>query len=552
MSPLLAQVLHNRGLDDPDEIRRFLTPKLTDLHPPELLSGIDAAVERLAKAAAERERVCIYGDYDVDGMTGLAILYRCLEMFGADVHYYVPHRLKEGYGVNAEAVEAIAAEGTRLLVTVDCGITAIEPLARATAAGMDVIVTDHHTPGDELPAATAVVHPALAGSAYPNPDLCGAGVAFKVAWRLAQAMCGGDRVDERTREFLLEATSLAALGTIADVVPLVGENRVLAIYGLKGLAASAHVGIRALISSAGLTGERLDAFHVGFRLAPRLNACGRMGHAALAVELLVGANAERSREIATYLESQNVERQLTERAIVAQAIEMVAADKTPAPADRSIVLASPDWHAGVIGIVASRLVERFRRPTVLIALDGETGQGSGRSVEGFHMHDALAACAEHLNSFGGHAMAGGLRLPADQVEPFAAAFGAYAAEHVPDEALSAVLHVDAEARLGELGLSVIEQLERFAPFGRGNPRPLIAVRGMHVLSPAKRIGRTGQTVSMLLTDDSYRLRCVGFGMGELAEQLAGITTVDIVGAPVINRYNSRTNVEMHLSDVKWD
>ena len=550
-SPLIAQILHNRGFDDPGQVRSFLTPKLTDLHPPQLLSGIDAAVERLRRSVADKEKVCIYGDYDVDGMTGLAILFRCLAMFGVNVDYYVPHRLAEGYGVNAEAVESIAAEGTKLLVTVDCGVTANDPLGRAGACGMDVIVTDHHTPGSELPEALAVVHPALPGSQYPNADLCGAGVAFKLAWHFARVMCGGDRVDEPTRSFLLEATSLAALGTIADVVPLVGENRILAVYGLKGLAACEHVGIRALLESAGLTGEKLDAYDVGFRLAPRLNACGRMGHARLAVELLTRAEAGRCRQIAAYLETQNAERQKIERAITEQAAEMVEAGRTPAPCERAIVLASSDWHGGVVGIVASRLVDRFARPAVLIALDGEEGQGSARSIDGFHMRNALAACGQYLTSFGGHAMAGGLRLPAKNVEAFANAFAAYAAEHLSAEALRPALRIDAEASLGELSYPLVEQLDRFAPFGQGNPRPVVAVRGAQILMAPRRLGRGGGTVSFLLADESSRLRCVGFGMGDLAGRLAGINTVDVAGTPVLNRFKGRISVEMHLRDVQW-
>jgi len=556
VTPLVAQVLHNRGLDDADAARAFLEPKLTDLHPPELLPGIDSAAERIARAVRDREKICIYGDYDVDGMTAVAILYRALAMHAADVDYYVPHRLEEGYGVNVEAIEKIAAGGTRLLITVDCGISAAGPLAAARGLGMDVIVTDHHAPGPALPEAVAVVHPALPGGAYPNPDLSGAGVAFKLAWQTARHLCGSDRVDAATRDFLVEATSLAALGTIADVVALVGENRVLAAYGLRGLAAIEHVGIRALVESAGLAGEKLDAMDVGFRLAPRLNACGRMGHARLAVELLTRADAGRARRIAEHLERENARRQAVERAIAAAAAERVEAGDTPAPAEKAIVLASDDWHAGVVGIVASRLVDRFGRPAVLIALDGQTGQGSARSIPGFHMRDALADCAEHLTSFGGHAMAGGLRLPADNVRAFAEAFAAVAAERVTDEMLAPVCRIDAETTLAALSLPVVERLAALAPFGQGNPRPVVAVRGCRVLTPPRRMGRGGQTVGLLVAQDvpgraPARMRCVGFSMPDLADALAGVRAVDIAGECVLNRYNGRTTVEIHLRDVRW-
>ncbi len=554
-APLIAQVLYNRGLNNAEQARAFLSPRLADLHPPELLAGVDVAAERLCRALRDGEKVCIYGDYDVDGMTGVAILHRCLSMHGGKVDYYVPHRLEEGYGVNVEAVEKIAAEGTRLLVTVDCGISALRPLARARALGMDVIVTDHHTPGEALPEAVAVVHPALPGGpegqAYPNGDLAGAGVAFKLAWQLARALCGSERVDEPTRRFLLEATSLAALGTIADVVPLRGENRVLATYGLKGLAATEHVGLRALLASAGLGGEKLDAYHVGFLLAPRLNACGRMGHARAAVELLTRADAARARTIADRLAQQNAERQKIEREILAQAVEMVEAGQLPASAERAIVLASSNWHAGVVGIVAARLVERFHRPAVVIALDGDQGHGSARSTGGFHMRQALAACAEHLESFGGHAMAGGIRLAAGKVEAFARAFARYAGQHLSAEDLRPVLRIDAEVALEQLSGPVVEHLERLAPFGEGNPRPLVAVRSCRLLTPPQRLGRNGGTVSLLLGQGSSRLRCVGFGMGDLADRLAGTKVVDAVGRPTMNRFSGRETVEMHLRDVAW-
>jgi single-stranded-DNA-specific exonuclease len=556
LSPLMAQVLHNRGVDDGDDVRSFLHPKLTDLHPPEDLPDIDAAAERLCRAVRDREKICIYGDYDVDGMTGVAILYRLLAPAGADVDYYVPHRLDEGYGVNAEAIEQIAAEGAKLLVTVDCGVSAPAAVARAAELGMDVIVTDHHEPGEALPDCLAVVHPGLPGGSYPNPELSGAGVAFKLAWQTARRLCGSQRVDDATRAYLLEATSLAALGIIADVVPLLGENRILAAYGLRGLAAVKHKGIRALLTSARLVGEKLNSVHVGFRLAPRLNAAGRMGHARLAVELLARPEAARCAEIADYLEKQNAERQRVEREITRQAAERVKAGDAPAPTDHAIVLAAEGWHAGVVGIVASRLVDRFARPAVLIALEGGEGAGSGRSVDGFHLRDALAACAEHLTGFGGHAMAGGLRLPAENVKPFAEAFAAYAAEHIAPELLTPALRIDAEAALAELDYRLVEHLEKLSPFGRGNPRPVVAVRGVEVLSPPQRMGRDGNTVSFIVgpaggpSAKGGRLRCVGFGMGRLADELVGVRTIDVAGEPVLNRYMGRVSVEMHLSDVR--
>ncbi len=551
ITPLLVQLLHNRGIDDAEEARAFLNPKLADLHDPLALSGVEAAAKRVARAVADKERIVIYGDYDVDGITAVAILHAALRMVGADVHYYVPHRLDEGYGVNDEAVRRLIAAGCGLMITVDCGISAAGPLAKAKNAGIDVIVTDHHTPPDDLPDAAAIIHPNLPPGSYPNGDLAGAGVAFKLAWQIAREICGQTRVDETMRQFLLDATCLAALGTIADMVDLRGENRVLATFGLAGLPATKHVGLRALLASANLEAKKLDAFHVGYVLAPRLNACGRMGHAGLAVELLTGASQERCREIAAHLDKKNTERQRIERQITDEAVEMVRTVGLDGDEHRAIVLASDNWHGGVIGIVASRLVERFSRPAIMIAINGQgRGQGSGRSIPGFHMRDALAACAEHLESFGGHAMAGGLRVARGDIDAFAEAFGRYAREHLPAEQLTPTLHIDAECTLATLSYNVVEHMHRLAPFGQGNPPPLVAVRACELPMPPKRIGRNGRAVSMFLRQDGCSIRAVGFAMGDLADMLAGVRRVDVAAEPTLNTFNGRTNVELKLRDVK--
>jgi len=551
--PLVAQVLYNRGVTDLDDARAFLEPKLSDLHDPQLLGGAVAAAQRIAAAVAAGHRIVIYGDYDVDGITAVAILHACLRMVGADVHFYVPHRLEEGYGVNAEALDKIIADGTKLLITVDCGISAGETLRRATAAGVEVVVTDHHGLGPELPDVAAVVHPRLPGSEYPNGDLAGAGVAFKLAWQLARTLCGSDRVDEPMRDFLVDATSLAALGTIADIVPLVGENRSLAVHGLRGLTHSRHPGICALLESANLAGGPVDAFHVGFVLAPRINACGRMGHARLAVEMLTDAPPDRCRKIAQCLVQQNAERQRTERAIAAEATEMVTERGLDAAGNRAIVLWSQDWHAGVIGIVAARLVDRFTRPAILLSVNGDgRAQGSGRSVPGFDMREALAACSRHLLNFGGHAMAGGLRLESEKLEAFAEDFIAYANAHLSSEQLAAPLAIDVESPLAALNHRLADHLSRMAPFGQGNAEPVVVVRGCRVLTPPRRMGRSGGTVGLMLGQGSARMRAVGFGMGDLADELVGVHTIDVAGMPILNTFNGRTSVELKLKDVRWE
>ena len=547
---LVAQVLHNRGLDDIEAARGFMDPQLTALHDPALLAGAEQAAKRTARAIRDHEKIVIYGDYDVDGITGVAILHACLAMLGAEAQYYVPHRLNEGYGVSAEAVRTICDEGAKLIVTVDCGISAVGPVAAAAAAGVDVIVTDHHVLGPELPLAAAVVHPRL-GQTYPNGHLCGAGVAFKLAWQIAREIRGESRVDQTMRTFLVEATALTALGTIADVVPLVGENRVLASFGLKGLGATRHVGLRALLASAGLAGEKIDAFDVGFRLAPRLNAAGRMGHAREAVELLTHPAAKRAAEIARCLDRQNTERQDVDRAITDQAAEMVVAAGLDSPETHAIVLGSETWHAGVIGIVASRLVERFDRPAVLVSFSGPAGRGSGRSVKGVNLFDALEACSEHLASFGGHAMAGGIRIEQANLPAFAEALDAYVRDHRTDRPGQAVLDIDAECTLAALSYPAVAHLEKLAPFGQGNPPPVVAVRDCRLLGAPRRMGRNGQAVSLMLARDGAKVRAVGFSMGDLADALVGVNAVDVAGEPQLNTYNGRTTVQLQLRDVKW-
>ena len=549
---LVAQVLHNRGLSSVESARSFLTPRLAELYDPALLTGAVEAARRIAHAVSKKQRIVLYGDYDVDGITGIAILHAVLRMVGADVRFYIPHRLDEGYGVNQDAVDKLLGEGCDLLVTIDCGVSAAGPLEAAMARGADVILTDHHTPPPVLPRVSVIVHPALPGELTPNPHLSGSGVAFKLAWQVARQIGGETRVDAAMRDFLLNATCLAALGTIADVVPLLGENRVIATHGLRGLPACPLPGIQALIASAGLAGEKLDAYDVGFKLAPRINACGRMGHAALAVELLTSNDPARCSEIATFLTAQNAERQKVEREIALQAADMVRELKMDQLDRRGIVLASENWHGGVIGIVASRMVGLFCRPAILVALNGGCGQGSGRSIAGFNLVDALAACAEHLEGYGGHAMAGGLRIDPAKLPAFTASFLAYAGERILPDQLLPALRVDAEAPLAALNLPAAQCLEKMAPFGQANPAPLVLARSCRLLGPPRRLGKNGQTLSLVLGQGGATLRAVGFQMGDYADRLAGINQVHVVGELVVNRFNGNVTAELQVKDLDWD
>ncbi|MHC4169894.1 MAG: single-stranded-DNA-specific exonuclease RecJ [Planctomycetota bacterium] len=554
ISPLVAQVLINRGITDAQTGGRFLSPKLTDLIDPEQMPGIAPAVQRLKQAITNREKVTLYGDYDVDGITGVSILWQVLTLLGANVDYYIPHRIDEGYGLNADAVESLAKSGTQLMVTVDCGITAINSAELAASLGLDVIITDHHQPGRELPKAVAVVHPALSES-YPNQDSAGAMVAFKLAWAVANEFSSGRRLEPRLREFMLSATSLAAMGTVADVVDLRGENRILTSYGLRALPDSKLSGIQALVETAGLTGHTLDSFHIGFRLAPMLNAAGRMGHARLAVELLTSDSAVRSMQIAEYLKEQNNQRQQCDRKIFKQACGIVVERDLNHPDRKSIVLSSEDWHTGVIGIVASRMVDKFYRPTIMInAGDAENGvaQGSGRSVPGFCLLSAIKACSNNLIAFGGHKMAAGITIKTDKIEQFAADIEAYARENLRDEETVARLHIDAVAPLDTFRKETVDELQLLGPFGQGNPEPIFATKGVRLASPPRRVGAGRDHLQLAITDNTTAIRCIGFRFGKLEKKLLEHEFFNVAYQPQINTYNGNTNVEFTLADIQFD
>ncbi len=562
VSPLIAQILLNRGVSDPEECYRFLQPNLKSLHDPGLMPGMPVAAGRIARAIRDGEPTVVYGDYDVDGITGTAILWHAIRILGGEVTCYTPHRLDEGYGLNPEAIAQICGQGAKVIVTVDCGITAVEPAKVAKAAGVDLVVTDHHdlprqadgTAG-ELPDCFAIVHPRLPragegeGEAYPNPHLCGSGVAFKLAWALGQAMAGGGRVSGEFREFLIDAMSLAALGTIADVVPLLGENRILTHFGLRGICQSKMLGIKALLESTDST-KKVDAYKVGFVLAPRLNACGRMGHANLAVEMLTSADADKALEIAKYLNTRNRERQTLERRIVAEAVAQVTELGLDGEEHRAIVVGAKGWHAGVNGIVASRLVDRFYRPAVVVSLDEENGQGSGRSVAGFHLASALSAMGEFLEGSGGHEMAAGLRLRAEQFEPFREAFLAHAAEHIAPELLVPTLRLDVAAELGQITRGLVDEFEKLGPFGQGNPKPLFGCLDVELAGAPNRCGQSGDHLQLKVRQGAVMLKCIAFGMGDMAEKLRGGMRIDVAAEPSLNHYNGSTTVQLEVKDLR--
>lgn len=552
VSAVVARLLICRGLDDPARAREFLDPKLAQLRDPGDLPGVPAAVERIARAIAARERIVVYGDYDVDGMTATSLLVQCLRLLGADAGYYVPHRLDEGYGLNHEALRTLAAQGAKLVITVDCGIASAAEATTARAIGLDLIITDHHEFGPVLPDAAAIVHPRLPGSAYPFAGLSGAGVAFKLAWALCQQASGAKKVGEPMRNFLLSAVGLAALGTVADMVPLIDENRVLVQHGLASLKERPGLGLAALMRLAELQQKpRLATDDLGFVLAPRLNAAGRLGQAQLAVELLITTAPERATALAEYLNELNNSRQSLERSIYLAALKQ-AQQHFDAENDAALVLAERGWHPGVIGIVAGRLVDKFHRPVILVALDElgvKPGVGSARGVPGFNLHEALAACTHHLLSHGGHAAAAGLKIEDGKLDDFRADFCQCVAEAIALEQRVAELAIDAEVSFAELTLSVLNQIERLAPFGQHNPRPLLCTSGVTLVGPPRRIGGGERHLSLKLAQGGVALRAVAFGGGEWADELAAAPgPLSVAFHPIINEFRGRRSVELQLAD----
>jgi single-stranded-DNA-specific exonuclease len=551
VAPIVAQLLLNRGVRTPEDGKRFLTAPLSGLHAPALLPGVPDAVERLARAVAEKRRICVYGDYDVDGVTGTAILWGLLHQLEVPVEFYVPHRLEEGYGLNAEALRSLAAKGVQVVVTVDCGICSVAEADEARRLGLELIVTDHHEMKETLPAADVLVHPRLPGTDYPFDGLSGAGVAFKLAWALAMKVSGGEKVTPSLREFLLDAVALATLGLVADVVPLHDENRILVRAGLNRLREQPPPGLRALIESAGLAASpELRAEDIAFRLAPRMNAAGRLGYAGLVVEMLTTANATRAKEIAQHLENENGARQTLERRMVAQAKEMLeGADLAALPA---AVLHHPEWHAGVIGIVAGRLAEYLGRPVLVIAAkEGQpVAAGSGRSVPGFELHKALKACEADLLGHGGHAMAAGFKIQPPRIAAFRERFCAYAAANFPRGVPPAPqLDLDAEAPLSMLTLGLLKDVARLEPYGAQNPKPRFLTGGLEIVGEPRKIGGGERHLSFRVRQGPTSLRAVAFGMGDRVEELMSAGgRCCLAYTPVVNEWNGYRSVELHIAD----
>ncbi len=557
VSYVLAELLVVRGITEPAAISSFLEPKLVSLHDPGLLPGCEVAAQQIHEAIRAGRRIVIYGDYDVDGITSTSLLWRCFKMLGADVGYYIPLRQEEGYGLNLEAVRKLAAgEGTirpaEMIVTVDCGINSTAEAALAAELGVELIVTDHHQPGEVLPQASAVVHPRLPGTDYPFGGLAGVGVAYKLAWALCQHASQAVRVGERMRRFLLEATGLAAIGTVADMVPLVDENRPLVTFGLESLKARPILGIEALARTAKIDHKHhYKAEDVGFSLGPRLNAAGRLGQARLAVELLISDDRDRADELAVYMDKLNADRQSLERRMTLAANKQIKHRFDPAQ-DAAMVLADPSWNPGVIGIVAGRLAEKYHRPVIMVACDKvgtRPAVGSGRSVPGLNLADALTACESYLLGHGGHAAAAGLQIDEGRIDAFREAFCDYVAAKQADVDTTPELVIDGEAPFSSLTARAVREIERMAPFGQGNPRPVLCTTDVRLAEPPKKIGSGERHLSLKLIQHQTTFRAVAFGGGEWADALAALDgPIDVAFRPVINDFRGKQNVELHLVD----
>ncbi len=544
ISPLLARILCNRGISTLEEARRFLSPTLSDLPNPFLMCDMDRAVGRIIEAMIRREPIAIFGDYDVDGTTATALLYLFLKSVGADVDFVIPHRLKEGYGLNIEALKKLHEQKIKLLITADCGISNREEIQWAGEQGIDVVVTDHHEPPEILPAALAILNPKRKDCAYPFKGLAGVGVAYHLVIALRTSLRAQGFFANGTEPNLREYLDLVALGTVSDVVPLTGVNRILVKFGLAQLTQSTRPGIQALKEIADLGPMPIDTTAVNFRLAPRINAAGRLAEAVDAVRLFIATDRSKADSIARILNQLNSSRQGIEEKILAEAREMIASAITGI-GHKSFVLASSSWHPGVIGIVASRIIEEYHRPTILIALQEKRGKGSGRSIPSFSLYQGLKQCESWLDAFGGHDQAAGLVIRPEKIAGFSQAFDELVQKQLTAEDFIPRLQIDAWTGLDQINEDFLSELENLSPFGMGNPEPILAVENLVAME--SRLVGNGHL--RLRIKDGNRIRdAIGFRMGSL-HPLIG-THMNMAFSPQINLYQGRKTLQLRIVDLQ--
>lgn len=537
LSKLVASIIASKGMKNQDEIEVFLHPRRNDFHDPFLLPDMEKAVDRIVKAINNNEKVAIYGDYDVDGITSSTVLHRFLKDRGLDTDIYIPNRLSEGYGLNSNEINKIAETGHTLIITVDCGITGKEEVALAKTLGIDTIVTDHHEPPQEggLPDAVAVVDAKRKDNKYPFNGLAGVGVAFKLTQALTQ------RLNIREEENL-KYLDIVCVGTISDIVPLVDENRTISQLGLRLIKQTRNVGLRVLLESIGY--KKIDSNTVSFGVAPRINACGRMGHEREALQLFLTDNIEEAKEITQKLNNYNLERQDIEKKIFDEAQEMLKIEENKLPC---IVLAKENWHHGVIGIVSSKMTEMYGKPSILLSIEENLEKGSGRSVPGFDLHEALENCKENIKQFGGHSMAVGITLEKEKFEAFKEAFEKYA-ENMNVSGIVPVINVDEKLSLDDISIQNIKELEILEPFGEANKMPIFQISNLKIDSI--RAISEGKHLKMTLKDEKRVIDVIGFNMGNLAEEYPIGTKVDIVGNLEINNYRGIENIQINLKDIR--
>lgn len=546
-APLVASLLHQRGLQSPAAIDAFFsTDHRSGLHDPFLLHGMDAAVVRIAAAIAAGEQIAVYGDFDTDGVTAVALLTQAIRAMGGEITPYIPHRIREGYGLNTEAIDQLVAGGTTLLITVDCGISNTAEVAHAQAHGLDVIVTDHHTPPATLPPALALINPKQPGCAYPYKDLVGVGIAYKLVVALVrrgQKMSHGGEV--RGRDLL----DLVALGTVADMGPLTGENRVLVRVGIDALNTTNRPGVRALIAAAGLTQGKVTASDIGYTLGPRLNAAGRIDDALHAYQLLLAEDLAAARLIADELNRLNRERQMLSTDIQRIARERIA-EQGLADA-RIIVLEDPQFPPGVIGLIASRLVDEFGRPVVLLAPDGDMARGSARSIPDFSMIAALTSASELFRRFGGHAAAAGFSISRENIAPLTTRLQQYAEEHLADELLAPPLMIDAEVPFTALDTTLHDALLALEPFGQANTQPLLQTSHVHV-ADARTVGADNAHLKLRLDagDGGATIDAIAFRLGNLAPYFVRHPWIDVVYALELDTWNGKRTLRLNIKDLR--
>lgn len=535
INKLLATILVNREITEKSQIEKFLNPKRNDFYNPYEMPDMEKAIERIIKAIENKEKIIIYGDYDVDGITSVTVLKSFLEERGIHVSEYIPNRLEEGYGLNKKAVEYIAKQGNQLMITVDCGISAIEEVEYANKLGIETIVTDHHEPGEELPKAIAVVDTKRKDNKYPFRNLAGVGVVFKLIQAISQ------RLDLPEKEYL-KYLDIVCIGTISDIVPLVDENRVIVKLGLKLVEQTKNLGLKAILEASGYS--KIDSNTISFGVAPRINACGRMGHQEEALKLFLSKDGEEVQELTQKLNEYNRLRQETEKQIYNESIIQIEEKDL---ADRNtIVVMGKGWHHGVIGIVSSRITELYFKPSILLCEEEDYGKGSGRSIPGFDLYEALTQCKDTIDKFGGHSMAVGINVKKEKFEEFKEKLEKIAKEKHTEEIVP-ILKIDALINLDEINKEMVESLKELEPFGEANKMPLFAFKNLKIDSI--RALSEGKHLKLTLKDDSNIVNAIGFNLGELSTEYKIGDKIDVVGNLEINSFNGVDNIQINMKDV---